>query len=461
MNILILALGSRGDVLPYVTLAGALQQAGHKVRMVTFDFFGEMVASAGVELLSVQGDAEGLLRQAADGMLDTSSPSLANPFYLARVFRALQRSYGQLSRNLPDVLMDECILDTDLVLNQLPAHLFGEDLAEMLSRRVQRRIPWAILSVIPLARTVHQPLFGFQNLPDWMPVRIQHFYNLLTYRLGEQIGWQMFRHAVNAWRRAQGMPPQGFWGRYEAFSTPPAPGEPDNRPQILCGFSEQVVPRAADWGTKVHITGWWWPKNLHWFDPQLPAPPPAFYANPALEEFIRSGSPPVFIGLGSMPVSDPAQASALFIEAARLAGARLLLHSGWAGLSIPSSQADTIFPISYMPYDWLFPQMSLVIHHGGSGTTGYALASGVPSMVLPFAFDQFFWGRRTAELGVGPAPIPFARLTAPALAAAIRQVQQSVHFSLAAANLAVRLRAENGIQKAMDCIGALVAPAAR
>jgi hypothetical protein len=47
------------------------------------------------------------------------------------------------------------------------------------------------------------------------------------------------------------------------------------------------------------------------------------------------------------------------------------------------------------------------------------------------------------------------------LAAAIRQVQQSVHFSLAAANLAVRLRAENGIQKAMDCIGALVAPAAR
>jgi sterol 3beta-glucosyltransferase len=458
MNILILALGSRGDVLPFVTLAGALQGAGHRVRVVTFEFFRELVEASGVEPLPVAGDAEGLLRQAADGLLDAGAPTLANPLALRRTFRALQRSYGQLAHQLPGVLSDPRLLDTDLVLNQLPAYLFGEDLAEILSRRTGRRIPWAILSVIPLSRTVHRPLLGFAGLPGWLPERLRQAYNLGTYRVGEQIGWQMFRRAINVWRIKQGIRPQPFWGRYEANFNAPLPGVPDRRPHIICGFSEQVAPRPPDWDAQIHLTGWWWPDSLHWLDPQSPTALPAPHANPALEQFLGRGAPPVFIGLGSMPVPDPAQASALFIEAARLAGARLLLHAGWAGLAIPEHFSEHVFAITYAPYNWLFPQMSLVIHHGGSGTTGYALAAGVPSMVLPFAFDQFYWGARSAELGVGPAPIPFAHLTAPALAAAIRQAQASATFRPAAAALAARLRAEDGVRQAVQLIERLGHP---
>lgn len=459
-RILILALGSRGDVLPYVTLAAALQAAGLPVRVATFDFFRELVESAGIDMIPVPGDAEGLLRQAADGMLGVDAPTLANPVAILRVFRALQRSYGQLTRQLPHVLDDPRLLDTGLVLNQLPAYLFGEDLAEMLSRRGGRRIPWAIVSVIPLHRSVHRPLLGFQSLPGWAPAGLRRAYNLGTYRAGEQIGWQMFRRAVNRWRRAHGLPPQPFWGRYETYFGPPAADQTGWRPPVLCGFSEQVVPRPQDWGDNLKLTGWWWPESTTWFDPQAPTPLPEKYANPDLEAFIAAGPPPVFIGLGSMPVPDPAQTSALFIAAARQVGARLVLHAGWAGLAVPPEMAGQVCCISYAPYDWLFPQMSLVVHHGGSGTTGYALASGAPSLVVPFAFDQFFWGERSAALGVGPAPIAFARLTAPAIAAAIRQAQAGADFRPAAAALAARLRAENGLQQAVAGVAAMLAGAA-
>jgi len=67
------------------------------------------------------------------------------------------------------------------------------------------------------------------------------------------------------------------------------------------------------------------------------------------------------------------------------------------------------------PHDWLFPRVSAVVHHGGAGTTAAALRAGVPSVILPFFFDQGFWGRRLAACGLGPPPIPFYRLSAATL----------------------------------------------
>jgi sterol 3beta-glucosyltransferase len=451
MNILILALGSRGDVLPFATLGGALQHAGHRVRLVTFDFFGDLAALNGIELIPIPGDAQGFIRQAADGLLTAAKPSLGNPLTYTRTFLALKRSYGQLAASLPDLLSPGRFPDIDLVLNQLPAHLFGDDIAEALSQRRGKRIPWAILSVIPMARSHYAPLMGFQKMPFTGPLARLYHWN--TYRLGEQIGWQLFRRAVNRWRKAQGLSPQPFLGRFEAYQR----GDDADRPAVIQGFSPWVVPRLPDWGANIYTTGWWWPADTRWADPsstQADQPPPGF-SNPNLEQFLHAGEPPVFIGLGSMPVPDPIAASRLFCQAAQLAGVRLVLHTGWADLpGLP--EGENVIQIGYTPYAWLFPQVRLVVHHGGSGTTGYALASGVPSLVLPFVFDQFYWGQRTAELGAGPSPIPFARLTAEKLAAAISQVLKDPGMAAQAKTLSEKLRAENGLRKAVEIVESII-----
>jgi UDP:flavonoid glycosyltransferase YjiC (YdhE family) len=414
-RITILALGSRGDVQPYVRLGQALQAAGHRVRVASFEAFAAMTREAGLAFAPIHGDAQALLTTASqNGFLAGRN----NPWQIAQ---ALWRSYGTLADSLPGDLA--ALGDTDLVLNQLPAHLFGRDLAEHLG------IPWAIVAVLPLVRTRWRPLFGFPTAPSRLPG-----YNLLTYRLGEQIGWRLFRRSVNRLRTERwGLPPAPFWGPYEAIHRKRVP--------VVCGFSQHVVPRPPDWGSHVHLTGWWFPEDPAW------APPAD------LLRFIESGPPPVFVGFGSMPVSDPAQITALVVEAVRRSGRRAVLHAGWAGLggALPAE----VFPITYAPYAWLFPRMAALVHHGGSGTTGFGFLSGVPSVVVPFGFDQFYWGQRAAELGVGPRPVPFRTLTAARLAEAIGAAASDAAMRVRAAALGQKLQQENGALRAVEIVGRL------
>lgn len=411
MHITILALGSRGDVQPFVPLGKALQTAGHRVRVATFELFAPMIEAAGLEFFPIYGDAQALLNAAMSGGTLPQNP--------LKAFRIISRSYGQLTQTLPQNLAG--LRDTDLILNQLPANLFGGDLAEHLG------IPWAIVAVIPLTRTRARPLVGFPNALSWVPG-----YNRFTYWFAEQMGWQLFRKTVNRARREMWrLPPQPFFGPYKENVR--------NRVPVVCGFSEHVVSRPADWGAHVHLTGWWFPEEPAWTPPR------------ELVDFLEAGPPPVFIGFGSMIVPDPVKTTATLVEAVKKSGRRAILHAGWAGLGgVPFPEA--IFPITYAPYGWLFPKMAAIVHHGGSGTTGFGFRAGVPSLIVPFVFDQFYWGTRAAEMGVGPNPIPFRQLTADRLASAIEMAVSDETMHRRATNLGRKIQAEEGVARAVEVI---------
>jgi UDP:flavonoid glycosyltransferase YjiC (YdhE family) len=74
-----------------------------------------------------------------------------------------------------------------------------------------------------------------------------------------------------------------------------------------------------------------------------------------------------------------------------------------------------------VPHDWLFQHVACVVHHGGAGTTAAGIATGRPTVVVPFFGDQPFWGAMVARAGAGPAPIPYKQLTAEKLAAALTE----------------------------------------
>lgn len=417
MQITILALGSRGDVQPFVPLGIGLQQEGHSVQVATFSEFASLFQDAGIGFIPLQGDARALLTAAMDNQLlkGGSSP--------IRFIRAIKKSYAALARSLPQDLSHPKIMKSDLILNQLPAYLYGGDLAEYLD------IPWAIVSVIPLARTKYSPLISFSKVFSALPG-----YNALTYRIGEQLGWQLFRSSVNRWRTKQlGMRARPFLGAYGRVYREKVP--------IINGFSQQVVPRLDDWHDRIYLTGWWYPEDPAWEPPE------------PLMRFLETGEAPVFIGFGSIPLSDPERITRQIVEAVEMSGVRAILHAGWAGLG--GSLPDDIFQLAYAPYGWLFPRMKAVVHHGGSGTSGFGFWSGVPSIIVPFGFDQYFWGERAAALGVGPKPLPFKNLDAPSLAQRIQRATTDPEMARAAELLGRSLKAEDGVSRAVEIIGQL------
>lgn len=401
MHITILALGSRGDIQPYAVLGSGLKSAGHQVRFITFESFAPLIAKLGLDFHPIPGDAQALVADGGTNML------------------GLVRSFTNLAQGYARSLSDSHLSETDLIINQLPGGLFGYDLAEKYNLRMM------LASVIPLARTNTMPLMGFPNLS--LPG-----YNQMTYSVGEKVLWQMFRSVINEWRaQTLKLPPLPAKGYFDQLGTRKFP--------ILNGFSEHVVPRPADWNEHIHITGYWFSEKKRWDPPD------------DLLHFLDAGKPPVFIGFGSMPIKNPRRTTEIILEVLKRSGQRGILHSGWGGLGDVSLPRHA-FKIEYAPYDWLFPRMSMIFHHGGSGTTAYALRSGVPSCTIPFLFDQFYWGKRSAELDVGPAPIPFKKLTIEHLLTAIELGMEYPHFKQKAADIGRKITAENGIKNALNII---------
>ena len=245
--------------------------------------------------------------------------------------------------------------------------------------------------------------------------------------------WQNYRAADNKARREiLQIAPLPFLGPFAA--------QHRQRQTILYGYSPLVVPPPPDWEDFIHVTGYWFPE------------PPGGWEPPAdLVRFLESGPPPVYVGFGSMVNRKPEETTALVLQALARSGQRGVLSAGWGGLK-REELPETVHMIDSVPFSWLFPQMAAVVHHGGAGTTSLGLWAGVPAVVTPFMGDQPFWGQRVYELGVGSRPIPRRRLTVDNLAEAIRCAVSDASMRERAALLGERIRAENGLSRAVAVI---------
>lgn len=135
---------------------------------------------------------------------------------------------------------------------------------------------------------------------------------------------------------------------------------------------------------------------------------------------MNAGPTPIYVGFGSIVVDDHVKLTRIVFEAISKAGQRAIVSAGWGNLGADKVEVpDNILVIGSCPHDWLFRQVSCVVHHGGAGTTAAGLALGRPTIIIPFFGDQQFWGKIVGRAGAGPAPIPHRQLTVENLSRAI------------------------------------------
>jgi sterol 3beta-glucosyltransferase len=405
MRITLFTIGARGDTEPFVALAVRLMRHGHRVTLAARPDFAGLAADHGVDFAPLGHSYQPFITGAAEA----SAIGPGHPFSQLR--------YGLKNRRY---FSDQLNQDAWRAAQGAEAIIYkyswitGYTIAERLG------IPCAAAMLFPLTATRAFPSFMLGKGVDR-----GRLLNWLAWSLTGQVVWQLTRPDDAKLRRMLGLRPlpgHGPLRRQQREATP-----------VYYAYSRAVLPRPADWPERMHVTGYWF------LDPPAGWQPPA-----GLLRFLQQGPPPVSIGFGSMASGDREATLTLALNALKLSGQRGVLLSGWAGIGAGREIPEYVFCAESLPHSWLFPRMAAVVHHGGAGTTGAGLRSGVPSVLTPLAADQPSWARRVHALGAGPAPIPFPALTAERLAAAIREAVTSPAIRRRADELGRLIQGEDG-----------------
>jgi len=420
VNILILTVGTRGDVQPYVALGKGLAEDGHLVTIGTCVYFESFVRDHGLRYAYINNDLIDLLHS-EEGVM--AMDSMSNLFEVIRVgVKLIPRTRTMAIRQISDTWESTRKAKPDLILFH-PKAGGAREFSERLN------IPCMLAFYLPMyVPTGDVPAIFFPKL------RIGRWYNKFTYRFIESATWWGTRKNLNQWRTSNGLAARRG-NRFLRTST----GEVI---PAIHAYSESVIPRPSDWPKSATITGYWFLDRQNDWQP-----------SEELRRFLADGAPPVYFGFGSIFGRDPARVTRIVLEAVRTTGVRAILARGWGGLDAGELELpENVFKIENAPHDWLFPQMSAVVHHGGCGTTAAGLRAGRPTIICPFFADQPFWGARVHELGVGPKPILQKRLTIENLGAAIREVIANESMRRKADAIGHKIRAEDGVANAVGFI---------
>ncbi|HSF79831.1 MAG TPA: glycosyltransferase [Anaerolineales bacterium] len=412
MRITILTAGSRGDVQPYVALGIGLQRLGFKVRIATHKIFASLIREYDLDFAPLEGDPRAVV-QAAEGRDWVASGR--NPFGFLAGF---QRLMGPVMQQAFQDAWVAC-QDSQAVLVSSLGFYPGHSIAHKLG--------------VPLLQAYLQPIHPTSAFPSPIfptPLKGHILYNYLTHVLGGQLFWQVMRPGLNL-------------ARHELLDLPPLPGMgalvfwdlARRSLPVVYGYSPSVLPRPHSWGEWINVVGYWFMPESDWTPPN------------DLADFIAAGKPPVYVGFGSMADRDPERLTGIVLEALARSGQRAVVLSGWGGLQ-PGDLPDSVFPVNSVPHAWLFLRVAAIVHHGGAGTTASALRAGVPSIVVPFFGDQFFWGQTITRLGVSPGVLERRELNGERLASFIHAAVQDQGVRSRAEALGARIRAESGVEKA-------------
>ena len=420
MNISLIALGSQGDVQPYIALGVGLKRAGHHVRVITHENYGASVEGQQLEFSAVQGNVQEFIDSPKMRELLERGNFLAITAHTAKESQRAALLWA--AQGL------EACRDAQLIVAGVGGLFVGLAIAEKLN------LPILQAHVFPFTPT---SAFAGALFPQSLS-RLGGAVNRLSHEALRQAMWQGFRAADTLARtKVLGLPANPFWGPYQSKRL--------NQHPTLYGFSPSVIAPPADWSNAL-VTGYW-----------LLEPPSDWQPPAALEAFLSSGEAPIYIGFGSMASRNPAQTAELILKALKKTRVRAILQTGWGGLQA-DSLPDQVLSIASVPHSWLFNKVAGVVHHGGAGTTAAGLQAGVPSLVIPFFGDQGFWGERVAQAGVGPSPIPRKVLTAERLAQGIQTMISNAEMRTRAAELGKRIRAEDGVGNAVKIINQLEYP---
>ena len=414
MKIGIQTWGSDGDILPFLALAEGLQAVGHQVTVaytsVDNKDYATISARCGFQLRKVFDRFEEGIGQAMTEIIATNDP-------LKQFILVMEKYFDPAVHDMFEASVQLC-MDNEIVIGHIMNHT-------LLTATEKYNRPRVVVALAPLAiRTKHIPLFG-PNLGTLL--------NPISWRLGDYIGRKKLFSIANDIRKKEGLPPIKSLQQKLYIS----------KDLTLIASSPSISIRQQDWGYNIHITG-----ELNFKTPDHKPPFPD-----DLKEFLNSGPAPIYITFGSISPYRAQETTELIRESVKESGCRAIIQADWDNVRQSVIKEDSIYKCTRLPHADVFPHCSLVIHHGGAGTTHAALRTGCPAIVIEHAFDQTFWGNELERLGVAGKVLHRKRITAKQLAEAIKVTINSQEMKKNAMIISKKMQGEDGVKTSVKLIG--------
>ncbi len=357
MKIACVILGTRGDVQPMIALATALIKKGHEVVVCAPSENEKLAQLYNCPFVPFGPEVKKSIKenpeQQKGGVAIKISPSQGKKIVLDQIHL------------LPDKIRGvDLVLGAGIVMGVQTA-------ADIL------KVPYRLVAFYPI-------LLG--------TTKDDPFKNRLMFSIGRKVMNLMMKGYINKARARYGLPPiQDIWSHWL--------GE-----NVILACDKEINPARENSAFAFTQTGFMLlPSKM-----DLPAD---------VEDFLNAGKPPVYIGFGSNPISNPEKYTHLFEQVRNETKQRLIISRGWAEIS--GNNNEDILYVDEMPFEWLFPRLCAAIYHGGTGTLAAIARAGIPQAAFPFMGDQFDNQKQIVKLGLGPATCDFKRMKAQDITAAI------------------------------------------
>lgn len=418
-KVVMLTIGSRGDVQPFVSLALGLIDRGYDVKIVTHSCFEEFITDHDIEFYGLSCDPKELMRMCvSNAMLSVNFMKDSIQTFLPLIPTLLQEAWNGCR-------------DANILI-ATPTALAGYHIAEKL------QIPFFNAFTMPFTYTTEQRnVMTMMTSKKEKPTWYASAYNYLSDAMTDKTLWLSIRSKINRWRvNTLGLNIKGY------FETNNTVFHSQKVYTLYC-YSSVIYEKPADWGENIYVTGYW--RNIVEKE---------FTPSEQLKKFLRKYKNPVLIGFGSISLPNPETFYRTFINVCKRHGQPVIVCTGWTDYEV--KQEDSVFVTKELPYDFILPYVKFMIHHGGAGTTASCIYHKKPMLIVPFFGDQFFWGGRIAELEIGKVlhfrDIDVTDTSSGPLFDAIRDLSKHDNYQQYINGIGDILSKENGIQTAITVI---------
>jgi len=412
MRIILNTFGSFGDIHPYMALAMELQRRGHTPVIATMEIYREKIEGAGLEFVPVRPDIPQPKEQDAE-LIEKIMEPRTGPRFLTEelVFPAVRDSYADLLK---------AVSGADLLVTH-PAAPAGP----LVGRKTG--MPWISTVLAPFSFiSAYDPPVP----PYWQWTRRFSLLGPGVMRFLLNLSKSTYKaKAVTEFRDELGLEDTGN-PMFEGQHSPT---------RVLALFSKIFAQPQPDWPPQTEVTG------FCFYDGNREAHFPD-----ELIRFLDDGAPPIVFTLGSSAVWVARDFFRESIEAARRVGRRAVLLIG-DGRNLPPSLPEGVIAVDYVPYQSLLPRAGVVVHHGGGGTTSQGLLAGVPTLIVPFAFDQSDNAEHARKLGASRT-LYRKNYFAPRVAKELNELLRQPFYARRAMEVSRQLKQEDGPARAADLI---------